>query len=75
MRRNRALFHQSRRSPRQTGGFCLFDGAARIGLRGIQPVNCGFGVMSDVQPGFSGLGADALRVGFVRFLLKESVVG
>ena len=74
MRRNRALFPQNRRSPRQIGDFCLFDDAARIGLRGIQLVNCGFGVMSDVQPGFSGLGADVLRVGFIRFLMK-SVVG
>ena len=74
MQRNRALFPQNRRSPRQIGDFRLFDGAARIGLRGIQPVNCGFGVMSDVQPGFSGLGADVLRVGFIRFLMK-SVVG
>ena len=74
MRRNRVLFPQNRRSPRQIGDFCLLDGAASIGLRGIQPVNCGFGVMSDVQPGFGGLGADVLRVGFIRLLMK-SVVG
>ncbi|MFQ9807241.1 MAG: hypothetical protein ACLR07_12960 [Christensenellales bacterium] len=44
-------------------------------MRGIQPVNSGFGLTCSIQPGFGGLGADALRVGFVRFLLKESVVG
>ena len=69
---------------------CYFANAAagvvvgKLGTSTVSPVELenavrgraetGFGVMSDVQPGFSGLGADVLRVGFIRFLMK-SVVG